>query len=510
MKYLKSKILILGILIVFLSSCSKDFLNVKPVGRLSGDDFLKTNEQVKQALIGVYATIQYNYSNGAWASVFFMKNLPGDDCLCGSNEGDQPEYQRIDDFTFTANNKKIESIWYNFYHTISQCNTIINQAASDTPEEKAMIAEAKALRAMTYFDLVTIFGGVPIMTKNPTDPSQYNQPRATKDEVYAQVFKDFTEAILDLPLKSQYSAADKFRMSKGAAQAFLGKAYVYHKDYDKAAKELDDVIKSGEYSLEPNFADVWTKNSEFGQESLFEVSYTSVENYDWGTFPWGGGNQSNIECQLQGPRADIFDLSHSTLNIVNGWGFNMPSAKIGLAFEAAHDSIRGAATVMSAAAFEATGGVIKAGPDTHDYEGYMRIKYVTRSSETSTAGIPELNYTTNWRLMRYADVLLLAAEAYHFTGNDPQALIYINQIRSRAKLAPIAAGADVFAAIVHERELELAFEGSRFWDLVRWGMAKDTLSSIGFVSGKNELFPIPQNEIIANTAISQSDQNPGY
>jgi len=509
MKYLNSKILMIGLLIVIFSSCSKSFLEVKPVGRLTGDDYLKTNEQVKSALIGVYATIQYNYSNGAWSSVFFMKNLPGDDCLCGSSEGDQPEYQRLDDFTFTADNKKIESIWSNFYKTISQCNTIINQAVTDTPEEKGMVAEAKALRAMTYFDLVTIFGGVPLMTVNPADPSQYNQPRASADDVYAQVFKDFTEAIPDLPTKSQYSAADKFRMSKGAAQAFLGKAYVYHKDYDKAATQLDAVINSGEYSLEPDFAKVWTKESEFGQESLFEVSYTSVESYDWGTFPWGGGNQSNIECQLQGPRDAIFDVSNSTLNVVNGWGFNNPSAKIGHAFEAANDTVREAATLISAADFEATGGAIKA-PTFHDYEGYMRLKYVTRASESSTSGVRELNYTTNWRLMRYADVLLLAAEAHHFNGDDTQALVYLNQVRTRAKMAPIAAGADVFDAIVHERELELAFEGSRFWDLVRWDMAKDTLSSIGFVAGKHEHFPIPQNEIIANDAISQSDQNPGY
>jgi len=168
-----------------------------------------------------------------------------------------------------------------------------------------------------------------------------------------------------------------------------------------------------------------------------------------------------------------------------------------------------AATLISAADFEATGGVIKA-PTFHDYEGYMRLKYVTRASESSISGVRELNYTTNWRLMRYADVLLLAAEAHHFNGDDTQAMVYLNQVRARAKMAPIAAGVDVFAAIVHERELELASEGSRFWDLVRWGMAKDTLSSIGFMAGKHEHFPIPQNEIIANDAIIQSDQNPGY
>lgn len=502
-------ILVLGILA--LSSCSKSFLDVAPTGRLTSESYLQTDAEVKTAIVGVYNAMQNNFSSGSWASVYFIKNLPGDDCLAGSSEGDQTGYQNIDDFKVQTDNDKIVLIWSNFYKTISSTNTIINKVTPDSDNKKIMLAEAKALRAYNYFELVTMFGGVPLMTVNPTDESEYSLPRSTTAEVYAQIEKDFTEAIPDLPLKSEYSAGDRYRMSKGAAQAFLGKVYLYEKKYTEAVTQLAAVISSNEYHLEPNFANVWSKSTEFGQESLFEMSYTAQESYDWGTFPWGGGNESNIEVQLQGPRADLFDLSNSSLNILNGWGFNMPSAKIGHAFEDANDSIRGAATVMSAADFEATGGVIKE-PNAHDYEGYMRMKYVTRSAETGTSGIAELNYSTNWRLLRYADVLLMAAEAYHFStpSNDTQSLIEMNKVRARAKLDDIKASDDIFAAIVKERELELAFEGSRFRDLVRWGMAEQELGSLGYNSATNGLFPIPQNEIIANKSMTSADQNPGY
>ena len=492
------------------SSCNEDkFLDVDPNGRLTSESYLKTEAEVKTALVGVYNSMQYNFSSGSWTSVYFIKNLPADDCLAGSSEGDQTGYQNIDDFAIQTDNDKIVSIWSNFYKAISSANTVINKVEPDTDGKKALIAEAKALRAYNYFELVTLFGGVPLMTVNPIDEDGYHLPRSTAQEVYAQIEKDFREAIKDLPLKSEYSLGDRYRMSKGTAQAYLGKALLYQKKYSQAVTEFAALISSQEYDLEPNFADVWTKETEFGQESLFEISYTNQEAYDWGTFPWGGGNESNIEVQLQGPRGDLYDLTGSSLSIVNGWGFNVPSAKIGQAFIDAGDTERGKATVMSAADFEATGGVIK-DPNAHDYEGYMRLKYVTRASETSATGIAELNYSTNWRLMRYADVLLMAAEAYYFNNEDGKAVVEINKVRRRAKLSDISVSDDVFQIIVKERQLELAFEGSRYWDLVRWDLAEQELGSLGFKKGKHELFPIPQNEIIGNNSISESDQNPGY
>jgi len=172
--------------------------------------------------------------------------------------------------------------------------------------------------------------------------------------------------------------------------------------------------------------------------------------------------------------------------------------------------------LISASDLEATGGVVNVSvndnPPPHDYEGYMRLKYVTRPSATSSTGVPDLNYAINWRILRYADVLLMAAEAYNKTDNDPAAQAELFKVRNRAGFSdPITAiGDDLFNMIVKEREIELAFEGSRYWDLVRWGLAEQELSDIGFVKGKHEVFPIPKNEIIANNAMTSADQNPGY
>ena len=508
MKFFNRYKIFAGLSVLALSSCSESFLEVSPKGALTSETYLKTDDDVKTAMVGVYNSMQHNFSNGSWGSVYFVKNLPGDDCMAGSSEGDQTGYQNIDDFKIETDNVKLELVYKNSYRTINRANTIIERVDADTDVKREIVAEAKAIRAYTYLDLVIMFGGVPLMTVNPAAESDYHLPRATVAEMYAQIEKDFTEAIPELPLKSEYSPADIYRFSKGTAQAFLGKAYLYEKKYSEAATQLATVISSTEYDLEEDFANVWSKEAEFGKESLFEISYTSQELYDWSTFPWDGGNESNIEVQLQGPRSDLFDLTNSTLPIINGWGFNMPSAKIGHAFENENDVVRGAATLISAEDFEATGGVIIE-PDAHDYEGYMRMKYVTRASETD-GGILELNYSTNWRILRYADVLLMAAEAYHFDGQDGNALIELNKVRERAQLADIPASADIFAAIVTERELEFAFEGSRFWDLVRWDLAEQELGDLGYKSGRNELFPIPQNEIITNNAINPEDQNPGY
>ena len=210
-----------------------------------------------------------------------------------------------------------------------------------------------------------------------------------------------------------------------------------------------------------------------------------------------------------GPRGDgFFNLTGTGL--LNGWGFNLPTSKILTAFDAAGDTKRKAATVMSEAELNAFGGSLTGSP--WDYEGGIRTKYATRSSETSSGGVAELNYGTNWRLFRYAEVLLLAAEAYNKEGQDGNARIELNKIRKRAGLVDVSeslTGTNLFNAIVNEKFLELAFEGQRFWDLVRWGRASSELSSKGYTS-RNDLYPIPASEIAKNKALTIADQNPGY
>ncbi|WP_462318859.1 RagB/SusD family nutrient uptake outer membrane protein, partial [Marinilabilia sp.] len=235
------------------------------------------------------------------------------------------------------------------------------------------------------------------------------------------------------------------------------------------------------------------------------------EGYDWGNFGWGGGAESNIHVQLMGPRGNLFaDLD--AIGIIPGWGFNLPTEKIGLAFENMEDDgPRYQATIMSQEEFIAAGGSMVT-TEAHDYEKYLRLKYATYASQTNADAIAELNYTTNWRLLRYADVLLMAAEAYNEDGMVSEALTELNKVRVRAELPELSglSQTELRQAIKDERQVELAFEGVRYWDLVRWGDAESELSSLGFVSGKHELLPIPQSEIAANNAIENTDQNPGF
>ncbi|WP_372754467.1 RagB/SusD family nutrient uptake outer membrane protein [Labilibaculum sp.] len=504
------------LLVLSLASCNEDeFLSIDETGALSSDVYLSTEAEVESAMAGVYNKIQLLQSNDSWQSLYLAKNLPADDCLAGSSSGDQTDYQYLDDFQISSDNTKVEAIWTNLYTVINRANTIINDAdptISDNVVE--MIAEAKAIRAYSYLELATLFGGVPIRTENAVEASDYHLARSTADEVYAQIETDFLEAIEDLPLKSEYASADKYRMSKGAAQGFLGKAYLYQEEYAKAATQFENVISSVEYDLVSDFSTVWKQAEEFGNESLFETSYTSTMAYTWSTYSWDSSEECNIEVQLQGPRSAIFVLGNTSLEINNGWGFNMPSEKIALAFDAEADAVRKAATVMSADDFIATGGSIADGIEafvTHDYEGYMRLKYATWKSETDNDATPDLNYTTNFRLLRYADILLMAAEAHNALGEDATALTELNEVRTRAGLANVSASGDaLFDAIVTERQLELCFEGVRYWDLIRWGLAEQELGSLGYESNKNELFPIPDNEIISNNLIDLADQNPGY
>ncbi|MEI8047540.1 MAG: RagB/SusD family nutrient uptake outer membrane protein [Bacteroidota bacterium] len=523
---MKKTIYRLGVLVLFIlafAGCSKEFLEVQPVGQLTSDNFLKTDNDVKLAVVGVYDKIQMNNSN-AWTSAYFIKNLPADDTKsAGPNAGDQPQYTNLDKFNITSENIGITAIWKAYYSTINSCNTIINNVGANpnaTDAMKVMIGEAKALRAYTYLDLVIMFGGVPLMTVNPVSTAEFSQPRAKAEEVYAQIETDLTEAIAVLPVKSAYSAADKFRFAKGTAQALLGKAYLYEKKYTEAATVLGACIASNEYQLEADYASIWSKEKEFGVESVFEVSYTSQENYGWGNFPWGANNaESNIELQLEAPRADgdgSFDFSNldlTKLNLSGGWGFNLPSKEIGdlLYSNPADKRIKG--SVVSEAEYFAAGGAYQTGEYPYDYEGYLRLKYACKASETTDplTAQPELNYGTNYRVIRYADVLLMAAEAYNKSSNDGAAQTELRKITERAGIAEhTEAGTALFDQIVIERAKELCFEGSRYWDLVRWGLADQEMKGIGFVKGKHELYPIPLNEILSNTAMGEKAQNPGY
>jgi len=513
------KFLLVFVAVSIVSACSDSFLDIKPAGKISSDEYPLTDDESFSVLIGGYNLMQWNYGRD-WSSAFFVKNLPGDDVNAGSSESDQPPYQNLDKFVNEADNAATTGVWKGFYKTINHCNTVLATVDDANAFRKQILAEAKAMRAWNYFELVVMFGDVPLYTENPTKEEEFHKVRTPKADVYTQIETDLKEAIAVLPLKSDLSANHKFRISKGTAQSILGKVYLYQKKWDEAHTVLSEVISSGEYDLVP-VADVWRKEQELGKESVFEILYTGQEGYDWGNFPWDGAMESNVHVLLMGPREPFFS-NLGAIDIFAGWGFNLPSAKIAKAFKDMGDNgPRYNSSLMSQEDFIAAGGTIVADTDedgntvqAHDYDGYLRLKYATYISEANTTGAAEaiLNFTTNWRLIRYADVLLMAAEAYNEDSKSDLAVVELNKVRVRAELPATTASSqdDVRDAIVKERQLELAFEGSRYWDLVRWGKAAEELSYRGFVANKHELFPIPQSEIASNNAITQADQNPGH
>lgn len=546
-----------AVIALFTVACSEDFLEVDPVGKVAEDAFYNTDEEALIALTSAYDFIHSDQFSG-WSSVFFMKNLPSDESNCGGGgTDDQPQYQDLDDFKWEPSNAGITAYYQICYYGIARCNILLTNVKPDSDIKNRVIAEAKFLRAYFYFDLVMAFGDVPLITELAKTSDEPN-PRAPKAEVYAQIEKDLTDAIAGLPDKSTYVDGDKFRASKQTAQALLGKVHLYQKDYPAALTALEQVIaKEGDQvALEANFKDIFLEDTEFGKESLFEASFIS-QGKDWGNAKWNRNADDNRHLQLWGPRDYNDGNDILGIGLIGGWGFNPATRKLFETFTnddprkeltafdytavytGLADSLKTAlekqatdlnmtfkdyllkldvdsTTVVDSDLTKDIDKIMAAAVSkllklsyastAHDVEGIIRLKYATRESETG-GPTKELNYKTNWRLIRYADVLLMAAEA-SLSSSPAKALDYVNRVRARAG-AP-ALSAVTMDDIIYERQAELALEGTRFFDLVRWDLADQELKALGFVKGKHELFPIPKDEIDNNPGMSPADQNPGY
>lgn len=519
---------LLAILILFVVGCQKNFLDMTPQGTTPMNNFYKTDAQAEGAVMAGYDIFQ-SLNARPWSSMWMLKTLLSDEVYTGGGgRGDQPPYEEINEFRFNASNPVISWLFQFSYQGIYRVNLVIQNVKPDDPAKKRIIAEAKTLRALFYFDLVTLWGKVPLVIKPAASSANYAQPRAAVSAVWAQIDKDLAEAAPDLPLKSQetYPA----RVSKGFAQALLGKSLLYQKKYSEAAVQFQKVIDSHEYSLIPDFSRRLRIEQEFGSESLFEISYSNAKHYTWDSYLFGTngrvGEESNIHWQLGGPNGEGGFFEGGSTGILGGWGFAYPDSSIYNAFIRAGDTIRRKASIMTEAELIAQGGKLRnSGTSALSYGcvGLIRLKYASYAGETDTTAIPDVNYGTNLRVMEYDDVLLMASEAYNKTG-DAKALPLINQVRKRAHLPALTVtGQALFNAIKNERRLELAFEGVRFQDLIRWGDASKVLANqgkeiplgdgtylslpdAGFKS-YNVLLPIPEQEMSVNLLITQ---NPGY
>lgn len=483
----------------FLTSGCKDYLQINPQGELTQASFPVSASDALQATNAVYAAVRnWYYNSGGYPILDIMS----DDAYKGSNTNDQlSTVGAYDNFAFNTTGDGLDRWWATLYQGIRWANVVIEKVPAiqmDTVIRSRYIGEARFLRGLFYFDLVRAWGGVPEVT---TTTPALHLTRATSDEIYNLIISDLQYADAHLTKKSELPSTDQGRATKGAAEALLAKVYLFRKDFPNAEKYALEVINSNEYSLEPKFIDANGSNGNNGVESVFEVGALGVEDYE------GGGAQY---ANTQGVRG--------TPN--RGWGFNRPSVDLRKSFEPGDPRLKG--TIIDLG--DTIDGIyIKGDPDPandpvvilNQNGDTINIQCYNRKVWTPGTDTP-----TQWghhrRLIRYADVLLMAAEALNEDDKQTNALIYLNQVRKRAREGNNLILPDVTVTdknllrdkILLERRHELALEGQRFWDLVRTGNAAAVLGPLGFVPGKNELLPIHQSEI----DISQGSltQNPNY
>ncbi len=451
-------------------SCTSDFLDVDSRENVDAADAQTTYDPVMM-VNGVYGELtEWDYAF-SWLGV---TEIISDNADKGSSPTDGGSDKLIlDNLEHTAATGSIDAMWTRFYKTIGRANLAIqyteNYGLKDQNYKNRLIGEAKFLRALHYFWLVRMFGDVPIQDLVDSGSWITRRPKA---EVYAYIEKDLLDAIQVLPNKSEYASADLGRATKGAAQGLLAKVYLYEEKWQLAYDMAGNVMTSGQYGLESDYAKIWRLDGENGIESLFEVQARG-ESVAHGVQQYS---------QTQGARGTGGW----------GWGFNVPSQNLLNAFNAAGDNIRRDATIIFRGETLYDGRVV---PNTVENPMYNEKAY-------SSANLGDGEGDKNIRILRYSEVLLIRAEAATHIGAD--AATPLNLVRSRVNLAPISSPTK--EQIWQERRLELAFEHDRWFDIVRTGQGQAAMTANGkvFVVGKHELFPIPNNQIIQTPTIGQN------
>ncbi len=491
-KFISTIILALG----FTISCSEEQLELTNPNELSPDTFFKTEAQVQSAVNAAYANLQTRglYSRHLF---FMMDNMSQEN---GGNEQLEADKRQYIDFSFDSSHGAIGLYWDSCFRGINKANFVIGNTeaineiptAFLNPQKKAkFIGEAKFLRAYYYFLLVTRFGDLPLITVIPEDGTGF--PRSPKTEVYNQIISDLTDASAVLFDKG---VEDSGRATKGAALAMLGKVHLYLGNFDEALAAFNAL--SG-YALEDNYFDNFMEETEHGVESIFEIEYDLSLGF---TSVWGidgsGPNEATFRSQEYGFN-NWFNVFPSD-DLLEEYEMGDPRLKDNFYVNGDTFGPEGSAMVDH---FPSNGG---GNAGWKKYQNYYKLE----SEQSNASGI-------NFKIIRYADVLLMMAEAESMRagGNQDVAIGYINQVRARpsTNMPPLNMGmsqAMVFDAIVHERKVELAGEQVRFNDIVRWGNASTELVGTNFQAGKHEIFPIPDSEIDSNENIGPENQNPGY
>jgi hypothetical protein len=490
-KYLNktTKTLLTILIVMVYSSCNDAFLGDTERYSIDSETFFNSEDDYYQALIGAYDLLQASYQNVILGEIASDNTLAG-----GESATDVVGWQQIDDMIHTPVNSNLRDIWNWMYAGVNRTNFILEfQDKTDFPGKEVIIGEARFLRAYYYFELVKWFGPVPLKETRISVGDETTLPRSPKSEVFGLIEQDLLYAIAHL----DYTAPEVGRATKGSAEALLGKAYLYQDKFSEAATVLNNLIVNGPYDLVTDYNTIFENEGENGVESVFEVQYSDAEGAGFGCLQCSEGNVAvgfNGIRNYTGPKFD------------SGFSFNVPTQEVVDAFEAG--DLRKDVAILDIAAWAASNGATYGTGNEHT--GYFNRKYIARKGDLNT-GDQNLTNPNNYRAIRFADVLLMAAEAYNRGGiDDAKAQGFLNRVRARAfgnsDNNVTSTGAALTDAIAHERRVELVGEGHRFFDLVRTGKAVNEID--GFTAGKNEVFPIPIEEI--QFANGNWDQNPGY
>ncbi|SEK26190.1 Starch-binding associating with outer membrane [Aquimarina amphilecti] len=489
MKKMKNNIksiLVFLALLTIIFSCSDDFVDVASEDENS-EDFFNSEEDYQNALIGAYDLLQSTYINVMLGEIASDNTLAG-----GESASDTPGIQEIDDMMHTPVNAQLRDIWSWMYAGVNRANYIMEfQDKTDFSGKDAVIAQTRFLRAYYYFELVKWFGDVPLaIDKRILFGEETGIDRSAKEDVYALIEEDLQFAADNLPV----AQAEIGRVTQGAARALLGKVYLFQDKFMEAANVLDLVI-AGPYDLVTDYNSIFEQEGENNIESVFEVQYSDEEGAGFGCLQCSEGNVAVGFNGIRNYSGPLFD---------SGFSFNVPTQEVVDAFETSDIRLEVAILDINAWA-AAQGATFSTG---FEHTGYFNRKYIARQGDLNT-GDANLTNPNNYRAIRFADVLLMAAEAHNrkSPSNDGQAQVYLNRVRTRAQLPDVTAGGTALTdAIYNERRLELVGEGHHFFDLVRTGRAATEID--GFVTGKHEVFPIPLIEI--QLAGNRWEQNPGY
>ncbi len=481
-------ILILGISLTMINACS-DFLTEELKGSFSSSTFYQNDKQALQAVNGVYHAIAFTSFNNA---IWVFGDVASDDAVKGGNPGDQSEITYIDEFTADANNGIISNYWSFAYEAIARADNVIAYVP-DVPMDETLknriIGEAKFIRAYTYFNLVNVFGQVPLKLLPQLTFETIHVPLGEIADIYLQIEKDLTEAAAVLP--ATYGSADVGRITRGAALAMLGKASLYEGKWSAAIGYFQQVEALGIYKLMPDYADIFKRVNENNAESIFEIQHLTGQN------PFTGSALN----QWFAPAPE------------GGYYFNAPTQSLVDAFEKSTGmevDPRLDVTVGRDGQPWLNGEIFDGSLSP---TGFMTKKHQQPLSEvpSSLKGDGDLNYI----YLRYADLLLMKAEAFNELNNPDSALANLNKVRQRARnsyqgtlpadLLPDITPSDqnqLRTSIQKERRVELAQEFHRYFDLMRWGkMYAESALGQDFNYETNRYCPIPQAEIDANQAI---------